>query len=77
MGTCAAIIAVQACGAAILLAIALVPQLFLSGCADACAASILAILSTVVQAQFKYCRLGMIVFQSNVIKVRKKHLRCT
>ena len=39
--------------------------------ACACAASILAILSTIAQAQFKYCRLGIIVFQSNVIKVKK------
>ena len=46
--------------------------LFSSGCADACAASILVILSAIAQAQFKYRRLGVIVFQSNVIKVRKK-----
>ena len=65
MGTCAAIIAVQACSATILLVIALVLQLFVSGCADACTTSILAILSTIVQAQFKYYRLGMIVFSIN------------
>ena len=34
--------------------IAVLPQLFLNGCADACAASILAILSAIAQAQFKY-----------------------
>ena len=56
---------VGSCGATVLLAIALAPQLFLNGCADACAASILAILSaSAIQIQ-----LGMIVFQSNVIKV--------
>ena len=58
--------------ATILLAIALSLQLFLNGCADACAASILAILSAIALAQFKYCRLGMIVFRSNVLKVKKK-----
>ena len=42
------------CGATIVLAIALAPQLFLTGCADAFAASILAVLSAIVQAQFKY-----------------------
>ena len=42
------------CGATILLAIALAPQLFLNGCADTCAASILVILSAIAQAQFKY-----------------------
>ena len=42
------------CGATILLAIALASKLFLSGCADACAASILAILSAISQTQFKY-----------------------
>ena len=36
------------------LAIALAPQLFLNGCSDACAASILAILSAIAQAQVKY-----------------------
>ena len=41
------------CAATILLAIALAPQLFLNGCADACTASILAILSAIAQAQFK------------------------
>ena len=41
-------------GATISLAIALAPQLFLNGCADACAASILAILSAIAQAQVKY-----------------------
>ena len=41
------------CAANISLAIALAPQLFLNGCADACAASILAILSAIAQAQFK------------------------
>ena len=51
------------------LAIALAPQLFLKGCADACAASILAILSaSAIQIRF-----GMIIVQSNVIKVKKKH----
>ena len=50
----------------------LAPQLFFNSSADACAASILAILSAIVQAQLKYCRSGMIVFQSNVIKVKKK-----
>ena len=54
VGTCAAIIATQAWGATILLVIALAQQLFLSGCADACAASILAILSAIAQAQVKY-----------------------
>ena len=44
VGTGAAIIAAQACGAAISLAIALAPQLLFIGCADACATSILAIL---------------------------------
>ena len=43
--TCAAIIAAQAWGATLLLEIGLVPQLLLNGCADACAASILANLS--------------------------------
>ena len=38
---------VGTCGAAISLAISLAPQLFLNGCADACAASILAILSAI------------------------------
>ena len=47
-------LAPQACGATSLLAIALEPQLFLNGCADACAASILAILSAIAQAQVKY-----------------------
>ena len=60
------------CSANILLAIALALQLFLSGCADACTASISAILSTIAQAQFKYSRLEMIAFQSNGIKVLKK-----
>ena len=41
------------CAATILLAIALARQLYLNDCADACAASILAILSAIVQAQFK------------------------
>ena len=63
---------VGTCGATILLAISLALQLFLNDCADACAASILAILSAIALAQIKYCRLGMIVFQSNVIKVKKK-----
>ena len=52
VGTCAAIIAAQACGATISLAIALAPQLFLNGCADA--TSILAILSAIAQAQVKH-----------------------
>ena len=60
------------CDATILRAIALALLLFLNGCADAFTASILAILSAIGQAQFKYNRLGMIVFQSNVIKVKKK-----
>ena len=42
------------CGATILLAIALAPQLFLNSCADACAASILAILSEITRARLKY-----------------------
>ena len=54
VGTCAAIIEAQAWSATILLAIALAPQLFLNGCADACAASILAILNAIAQPQFKY-----------------------
>ena len=49
VGTCAAIIAAQACGETILLAIVLAPQLFLNGCTDACAVSILAILSAIAQ----------------------------
>ena len=53
VGTCVAIIAVQACGATISLVIALAPQLFLNGCGDTCAASILAILSAIAQAQVK------------------------
>ena len=51
MGTCAAIIAAQACSATILLAIALAPQLLLNDYADACTASILAILSAIAQEQ--------------------------
>ena len=47
VGICHAIIAAQACGATILLAIALAPQLFLNGRADACAASISAILRAI------------------------------
>ena len=54
VGTCAAIIAEQASGATISLAIALAPQLFLNECADACATSILVILSANAQAQVKY-----------------------
>ena len=54
VSTCGAIIVAQACSATISLAIALVPQLFLNSCADACAASILAILSAIAQAQVKY-----------------------
>ena len=73
VGTCAAMIAAQPRGATILLAMVLAPQLFVSGCADACAASILAILSAI-----QILRLGMIAFQSKVIKVqKKKHLRGT
>ena len=45
---------VGTCCATILLAIALAPELFLNGCADACAASILAILSAIAQAQLNY-----------------------
>ena len=41
------------CGATISLAITLAPQLVLSSCADACAASILTILSAIAQAQVK------------------------
>ena len=52
VGTSATIVSVKACSSIILLAIALASQLFLKGCADACAASILAILSAIVQ--FKY-----------------------
>ena len=52
------------CGATILLAIPLAQELFLNGCADVCAASILAILSAIAIQ----IRLGMIVFKSNVIK---------
>ena len=54
VGNCAAIIAARACGATILLAIALAPQLVSNGCADACAASVLAILNAIAQKQFKY-----------------------
>ena len=57
---------VGTCGATISLAIA--PQLFLNGCVDPCAASVLAVLSA------SQIRLWMIVFQSNVIKVNKKIL---
>ena len=39
------------CGVTLLLATALAPQLFLKGCADALATSILAILSVIAQAQ--------------------------
>ena len=46
VGTCATIIAAEACGATIILAIALTPLLFLNGWADSRAASTL--------AQFKY-----------------------
>ena len=53
VGTCAAIIAGQACRAAISLAIALAAQLFLSSCADACAVIFLAFLSAIAQAQVK------------------------
>ena len=46
------------CGASVLRSyftcVALAPQLFLNGCADACAASILAILSAIAQVQFNY-----------------------
>ena len=45
---------VGTCGSTILLVIVLALQLFLSGCADPCAASSLAILSAIAQAQFKY-----------------------
>ena len=38
---------VGTCGATMSLAIALAPQLFLNGCADACAASIFAIVSAI------------------------------
>ena len=56
----------------ILFAIALAPQLFFNGCADAYVTSISEILSAIARAQFQYCRLSMIVFQSNVIKVKEK-----
>ena len=62
VGISAAIIAAQACGLTILLAITLAPQLFLNGCADAYAASILAILRAIAHAQFKYSRLGRLFF---------------
>ena len=52
-----------------LLAIALAPQLFLNDCADACAASTLSYLRAIA---IQVHKLGMIVFQSNVIKVKKK-----
>ena len=42
------------CGAIILLATALAPQLILNDCADACAASNLAILIAIAQALSKY-----------------------
>ena len=64
---CGTIIVVQACGAAILLAIVLAPQLFFNRCADTCAASIMASFSaSVIQT-----RLGKAGFQSTVIKVYK------
>ena len=66
MGTCAATVAAQACDATI----SLVAQLLLNGCADACAASILAILSAIAIQ----IRLWMIVFQSTLMKVKKKTL---
>ena len=42
------------CAASILLEIALEPQIFLNGCAAACAASISAILIGIAQEQFEY-----------------------
>ena len=57
------------CAATILLPMALALQLFSKGYADACAASISAILSAIAIQ----IRLGMIVFQSFVIKLSKKH----
>ena len=57
--------------ATISLAIALAPHLFLNGCADACAASILAILRTIALAQFKYRSRIIIVFQQLWLKFRK------
>ena len=65
VGTCAAIIAPQACDATILLPIALAPQLFLNACADACAASNLAILSAI------QLRLRIIAFNQLLLKFRK------
>ena len=64
---------VGTCSATILLAIALALQLFF----NACTTSILEILNKIAQAvDYKDSRLEMIVFQSNVIKgKRKKHLR--
>ena len=44
---------------------ALAPQLFLNDCADSCAASFFAFLSA-IEIQI---RLGLIIFQSTVIKV--------
>ena len=64
VGTCDSI-----CAATILLAIAFAPQFFLNGCAGTSTTSIVATLS----ASAIQIRLGMIVFQSNVIKVKKKH----
>ena len=77
MGSCAAIMAAQACDKTILLAVALAPQLFLNGCADACVPSILANLSAIAHTQFIYSIFKMMVFQSTVIKVKKKTLRGT
>ena len=51
---CSTKICTLASSATILLALAPAPQVFLNGCADACAASIFAILSAIVQALLKY-----------------------
>ena len=45
--------------------IALAQQLFLNGYADACAESILAILSAIAQAQFKYAYDKEYLFSNN------------
>ena len=58
------------CGATILLAIALAPQLFLNDCAHATAASISAILSAIAQAQLNYDYEGLL-FNQPRLKFRK------
>ena len=64
-GHCAAINVEQACGATTLLARAFAPQLLLKSCADAPTASAIQI------------RLCIIVFHSNMIKLKKKRKRGT